>query len=230
MSTWEQVAQEADDAVTAKDVKGCYEILRKAHENGVHHLQLTWRYARALYDMAEETTEKREREKYFKEGLEWAKKAVEEDPNFYASHKWLGILLSAQNEFISTKEKVANAYIIRDHFLKALELKDDDATSLHCMGMWCWNVLQVGWVERQAASLLFGTPPTSTYDDCLKYLLAADKFEPSIHTALAIGNVHLQLKQKDQAKIWYQKAIDLPAGTEAQMRQQAEARKKIASC
>ncbi|KAH9589120.1 Tetratricopeptide repeat [Trypanosoma melophagium] len=230
MSSWEQVVQEADKATDLKDVKGVYQILRKAEESGIHHSELSWRYARSLYDMAEETTDKKEREKYFKEGLKWAQKAVEEDPNMYTSHMWMGILLSSQNEFISTKEKVANACIIRDHFLKSLELKSDNATALHCMGMWCWNVLQIGWVERQAASLLFGTPPTSTYEECLKYLLDADKVESSIHNCLALGNVYMQLKQKDNAKIWYQKALDLPAPTKAKMRQQSEARKKLSSC
>ncbi|ESL08452.1 hypothetical protein TRSC58_03845 [Trypanosoma rangeli SC58] len=230
MSSWEQVVQEADQATKAKDITAAHKILHNAIEGGLHHPQISWRYARSLYEMGEETTDKKVRQTYFKKGLEWGKKAVEEDSNTAAAHKWFSILLSAQNEFVGSREKVANAYIIRDHFLKALELDKDDATAQHCMGMWCWNVLRIGWVERQAATLLFGAPPTSTPEECLKYLLAADALEPTIRNCLAIGDAYLYQNQKVEAKVWFQKAIDLPATTQANRRQQENAKKKLASC
>ncbi|RNF26775.1 regulator of microtubule dynamics protein 1 [Trypanosoma conorhini] len=105
MSSWEQVAQEADQATDAKNITAAHELLKKAIEGGLHHPQIAWRYARSLHEMAEETTDKTARKVYFKEGLEWAKKAVEEDPSIAAAHKWFSVLLSAQNEFISSKEK-----------------------------------------------------------------------------------------------------------------------------
>ena len=61
------------------------------------------------------------------------------------------------------KEKIANSFLIKEHALKALEYKADDASVMHMLGKWCYNVANIGWLERTAASALFASPPTSTY-------------------------------------------------------------------
>ena len=43
-------------------------------------------------------------------------------------------MTSAVGDFVPTKEKIGNAYKIKEHALKALELKADDATTLHLLG------------------------------------------------------------------------------------------------
>ena len=50
-----------------------------------------------------------------------------------------------------------------------------DATLHHMMGVWCYEVASLGWVKRQLASALFGTPPTSTYDEAVAHLLESER-------------------------------------------------------
>lgn len=151
-----------------------------------------------------------------------------QDENNFAAHKWLGILLAEQH--VGTKERIANAYVIRDHFLKAIELDPNDATALHCMGNWCHSVLQIGWIERKAAALLFATPPSSTYEECLKYLLASAKAGNTIHNAKLIGDVYYQQKQYAEAKKWYETAIQMPATSELQKRNRHAAEDGLKKC
>lgn len=73
-------------------------------------------------------------------------------------HKWVGILLGRTGDFIPTKEKIANAFTIKDCFVKALEQNPSDPTLYHCLGQWCYTVASVSWLEKKAASLLFATP------------------------------------------------------------------------
>lgn len=228
MSNWEAIAKEAEEVLAKPDIKGCHEILTKAYDGGERHPEILWRLARSYYEMAEELSDKKEKDPFLKKGLELCKESVEKDGNNFASQKWLGILISEQN--VSTKEKIANAYIIRDHFLKAIELNPTDATSLHCMGNWCYSVLQVGWLERKAAALIFGEPPSSTYEECLKYLLASAEAGNTIHNSTLIGDAYYQQSKYNEAKEWYQKAIDMPATTELQKRNHDKAVEKIKKC
>lgn len=225
---WKAIAAESERILEAKDIKGCHECLMRALESGCRHPEILWRLGRSCYEMAEESTDAEVRNKYFKEGLAYCEESIKGDDNNCAVHKWTGILLAKQN--VSTKEKIANAYLIRDHFLKAVELGPNDANSQHCMGNWCWEILQVGWLERKAAALIFGEPPSSTYEECLKYLLAADKCGPTVHNSILIGDVYYQQSDYENAKKWYQAAIDLPASSELQKRNRADAQKKLAKC
>ena len=43
--------------------------------------------------------------------------------------------------------------------------------SYHLLGHWCYRVAAMSWMERKAASSLFGTPPESTYQETLDYFL-----------------------------------------------------------
>lgn len=228
MADWEAVVAESEAILAKPDIKGCHEYLTKAYEGGNHHPEVLWRLGRSCYEMAEETTDQKLREPYLTLGLQLCRESVQEDPNNFASHKWLGILISAQN--VSTKEKVNNAYKIRDEFLKAIELNPKDPTSLHCMGNWCYSVLKVSWLERKAASLLFAEPPSSTYEECLKYLLASAEAGDTIHNATLIGDVYYQQSKYEDAKKWYQKAIDMPVASELQKRNHKNAVDKLAKC
>ena len=227
---WKAITDAADKLKEASDLQGDYKVLNDAFVAGNQHPQILWRLARACYDLAHETTEKEKRQELVDRGLTLIKKSVEEDPNNFASQKWMGILISATKEFVSTKETIANAFIIRDHFKKAVELNPKDATALHCLGKWCWSVLQISWIERQAASLLFATPPTSTYDECREYLLASHNVEPTIHNCVSLGDLYYQEKNWTEAKKWFELAQTLPVKTERQKRESEDAKKKAASC
>lgn len=227
MSNWEAIAKESEDVLATGNIKGCHEILLKTYEGGNHDPQITWRLARSYYEMSQETTDTAVRGPLLRTALELVQQSVQDDPNNFASHKWLGILISAQ--YVGTKEKIENAYRIRDEFLKAIELNPHDATSLHAMGNWCWSVMQVGWFERKAAALLFATPPSSTYEECLKYLLASAEEGDTIHNAMLTGDVYAKQGKNAEAKKWYEKACGMPALTELQKRQQGEASQKLAA-
>lgn len=230
MST-EEVVLQADNFHKKEDIQSNYKLLEETFQGGNQDPEITWRLGRSCYDMAQETTDKPEKEKQIRRGLELVKASLEAKPDNFAVHKWNGIMLGSLGDFIPTKEKIANAYTIRDHFKKATELNPEDCTSFHCMGKWCWSVLQIGWVERQAASLLFGTPPSSTYEECEEYLLKSAKLEMNqVYNNALLGDLYYQQKKWGDAKTWYQHAIDCPVVTENHKRQNAEAKTKLAKC
>jgi tetratricopeptide (TPR) repeat protein len=226
------VIQQSDEFHAKDDVKNNFAILQNAVENeGLREPELEWRLARAYYQMAQETEDKEQRKDFIFKGYDVAEKAVKAMPDNFATHKWAGVLLGKKGEFLATKEKIANAYIIRDYFAKAIEMNPKDATSHHCFGVWHWNILQIGMVERGIAAVVFGSPPSTTYEECEKCLLASAELDPNqVYNNLLLGDLYYQQKKYAEAKRWYEKAAACPAVTESQKKQTEEAKKRAAKC
>eukprot|EP00796_Vickermania_ingenoplastis_P012356 gene12356-8483_t len=224
---WESIAKAAEDKLAQNDIEGYYKMLDDAYKGGARHPQILWRLAKGCYEMASEfeKSQKDKRNPFLTRGLELAKEAVLEDPSIPQAHKWAGVLLSEQD--VSNKEKIANAYVIRDYFLKSIELNPQDPTSFHCMGSWCWSIMQIGWMERTAATVLFGTPPTSSYEDALKYLQESARLGDSIQNCRLLGDVLVAMNKTVESMIWYQKAVTLPVTCKKDQREHDIAEERI---
>jgi len=109
-------------------------------------------------------------------------------------------------DYVSTTQKIQNAYEVREHALKALELKPGDASTLHLLGRWSLGVARVTWLERKVAQTLFASPPSCTYDDALQWFLKAQEEDPKlVRNSLLIGDTYMLLNMPDKANEWYKK-------------------------
>eukprot|EP01012_Entosiphon_sulcatum_P013856 TRINITY_DN1903_c0_g1_i1.p2 TRINITY_DN1903_c0_g1~~TRINITY_DN1903_c0_g1_i1.p2 ORF type:complete len:243 (+),score=78.27 TRINITY_DN1903_c0_g1_i1:40-729(+) len=223
------IAAQADQLYTDTKIAETFELLTNARAEHPGNTEIEWRYVRALHDVAEESTDKAFKEGKFREGVDIIKVIVEKDTTNYAIHKWAGIMLSKLGDFLPTKEKIANAFIIRDHWRKAIEINPKDSTTYHCLGMWCYKVANIGWIERNAAALLFGSPPESSFQEAVDYLLKCAELDPNhIQNLLALGNAYAGLKDASKAREWYEKCIALPPKRDYDRRTQEEAKEKLA--
>jgi tetratricopeptide (TPR) repeat protein len=232
----ESAISTADELIAKHDVKTAYELMEKvtAAEGGLltgspADVELLWRHARAAYLMGKEV-QGDARKALYEQASNQIQKALAISANG-AVQKWGGIILGGLGEFKATKEKIADAYKIKEHFEKALELIPNDATVHHCLGTWCFQILQIGMIERAAAKVIFGTPPTSTYEECEKHLVRSAELDPaSVLNNKLLGDCFYQQKKYADAKKAYQSAIDLPAETNFMKETQAEARKMLGKC
>jgi hypothetical protein len=224
--SWEDVAKQADALKEKDDVSGNYAILDAAFERGERHAEILWRLGRACYDMGEESTDPQVRMRHFERGLGLANESIQQNPQSFAAQKWKGVLLGSYGDYIPTKQKIANAYTIREHFAKAVELNPQDSTSHYCLAKWCWSMIQISWIERQAANVLFGAPPKCTLDEAKDSLLKSQAIDDAVYTDALLGDVFSAEKKFGDAAKWYKMAAACPAVTESQKRQQAEAAKK----
>jgi len=206
-----------------------FEILSKAQKDYPENVEIIWRFARAHFDMADtKPDDKVWREDMLKKGVVHANKALELDDKNAFSHKWWAIMTSAVGEFLSQKDKIQNAFLIKEHALKANELKPKDSTTLHLLGRWCFNVASLGWFEKKAAAAFFATPPDSSFDEALKFFSEAYDVEPTFRRNLVfLGDTYVQLKKNDKAKEYYQKAIDIPSITAFDQALVNEAKQKM---
>uniref|UniRef100_A0A8C0TEY8 Regulator of microtubule dynamics protein 1 n=1 Tax=Canis lupus familiaris TaxID=9615 RepID=A0A8C0TEY8_CANLF len=170
----EEILEQADYLYESGETEKLYQLLTQYKES--EDAELLWRLARASRDIAQLSgTSEEEKKLLVYEALEYAKRALEKNESSFAAHKWYAICISDVGDYEGIKAKIANAYIIKEHFEKAIELNPKDATSIHLMGIWCYTFAEMPWYQRRIAKMLFATPPSSTYEEALGYFHRAEQ-------------------------------------------------------
>ncbi|KAJ3611398.1 hypothetical protein NHX12_021413, partial [Muraenolepis orangiensis] len=123
---------------------------------------------------------------------------------------WYGIVLNDCGEYEGSKVKLQNSFIIRKHLERALELNPKDPTTIYILGYWCFYFAELSWSLRKLATVIFGTPPTSSYQEALAFFLRAEEVEPGFYSKnlLMLGKTYLALKDLEKARLWLTKAKD----------------------
>ncbi|XP_055489634.1 regulator of microtubule dynamics protein 1 [Leucoraja erinacea] len=222
--TVEEIIDQADYLYGTGEIETLYLLLIK-HKDSTND-EILWRLARASRDLAqlESTTAERKQHLTY-QALEFAEKALEKNASSFAAHKWYAICSSDVGDYEGIKAKIANAYVIKEHFQKAIELNPKDATSFHLMGLWCFTFAEMPWIQQKIASALFATPPSSTYEEALNYFDKAEEAEPNFYSKnlLMLGKTYIKLQNKRLALLWLSKAANYPARNEEDKQVQKEA-------
>lgn len=210
----QKVIDESEALYEKKDFRAMYDLLIPHKES--NDANILWRLARAATEKGK-MGNKDERKQHIYEAWDYIKKALELDDKNFACHKWYGILLDYTGEYEGTQKRISNAFEVKKHFMKAIDLNPSDATTMYCLGYWCFLFADMPWYQRKIASVVFATPPTSTYEEALDYFLKAEKAEPGFYNQnnKMIGLTYLRMKDKENAKIYFQKAVNYqPVATE----------------
>jgi hypothetical protein len=78
------------------------------------------------------------------------------------------------------------------------------------------TISDLSWLERKAAAVLFGSPPESSYDEALKFLLKCDELDPGSwkKNSMLIAQVYYKQRNWAASKEWTEKALAAPIQTE----------------
>jgi len=177
--------------------------------------ELNWRLGRACKKLADAEKNAKAREALTREGLACADRAVAADPQCGPAHKWYAIMLSGVGEFLGTSEKIKNSFVVREHFERATELSPNDATARHLLGLWCFEVAKLSWLEKKAAAALFASPPTATFDDALGHFEAAERMDPGFYpkNRLLLAMACAKVGRVEEARTWRERCLAAPART-----------------
>ncbi|XP_041456077.1 regulator of microtubule dynamics protein 1-like [Lytechinus variegatus] len=208
-------AEEADRLYSANKSTEMYDHLIRFKDTT--HDELLWRLARACWSVGQlASTSKDEKKKLTFDLHDFAQRALKANDQNFASHKWYAISLSEIGEYKGTKEKIENAFTIKDHFVRAIELNPQDATSIHLLGRWYFTFADMGWIQRNLAATVFATPPSGTYDEAIEQFLHAEKVKPNFYSKnlLWLGNTYLKKGDKTSARTYLEKAVNYPVETD----------------
>jgi len=227
-----EVLAKADKMDDDKDFEPLYTFLLELERAYPGDFDVMWRLARANYDMSNEKPP--QRKEFLLQSYAYAQKLLANWPDHYLSHKWYAIVLSALSDFRSTKEKIQESVLIREHCLKAIQLhgKGGDQTLNHLYGRWCFAVASISWMERKLASALFATPPESSYQEALQYFLNAENISDSrdefLENLLWTAHTYHKLGDVAKAKGYYGRAAQVQPKSASDIELVKEAQQKSA--
>ncbi|KAM4689592.1 regulator of microtubule dynamics protein 1 isoform 2-T2 [Discoglossus pictus] len=220
----EDIKEQADYLYGSGETAKLYELLIQYNKS--EDDELLWRLARATRDLAQlSTTKPDEKKRLVYESFDYAKNALAKNESNSAAHKWYGICLSDVGDYEGMKVKIGNAYKIREHFQRAVELNPKDATALHLIGVWCYSFADLPWYQAKIASALFATPPSSSFEEALIYFHMAEEVDPNFYSKnlVYLGKSYLKLNLKEEAIVWLTKAKQYPARSEEDQQVNKEA-------
>ncbi|KAK0161636.1 hypothetical protein PV327_010089 [Microctonus hyperodae] len=222
--TTKKLVAKIDALYDNKEYEKIHDISTKYKDS--QDVEILWRHCRALYYMSK-TASDVEGKKMIYEAYNLIMKAQSICDNHWAVHKWIAILLDSKSSYEGMKERLKQLYTVKQHMMEAIKLNPHDATTLYMLGNWCYSVSDLAWYQRKIASAIFGQVPTSTFEEALKYLEAAEEIDPMFYSQnlLLLAKTYLKLQRKDDA-IKYLKIIgDFPARTDEDQKAKQEATK-----
>ncbi|OQR93188.1 regulator of microtubule dynamics protein [Thraustotheca clavata] len=119
----------------------------------------------------------------------------------------------------------------KEFISRAIELNPTDATSHNILGQWCLAFANLSWFEKKAASALFGTPPTATYDEAVRHFHDAENISPGFwkKNAYLLGETYMKMNNETEAKLWLGKAKAVPIKTTEDKQVHADVEKLLQS-
>ncbi|KAG8197077.1 hypothetical protein JTE90_004344 [Oedothorax gibbosus] len=177
--------------------------------------EILWRLARAVFEKCRNVKENNEKLSCYEDALQLVDKALEINEGCSAAHKWRAIVLDYVWQCKSTKGRIIHSFDVKKHMERAVELNPQDSTSYYLLGKWCYTFADMPWYQRQVAAAIFASPPTSSYEEALRYFEKAESISPSFYSMnlLMIGKCFLNINETDKGVVYIKKAMNYPIKT-----------------
>jgi len=176
-----------------------------------------------------------ERQKNFQKAEYLSRKAIALNKNSAEAHYTYAMALGRINENASSKQKIANAKVIKTESETAVKLNPRLAGAWHVLGRWHRTVAGFNAIEKLMINTMFGgVPEGGSYDSAIECFAKAIELEPKslLHSYELAVSYYERGNDKDDiyAKVWLKKTMALPLLSEEDsetLRKSKELLKKI---
>ncbi|MBK5284542.1 MAG: hypothetical protein JJE25_04010, partial [Bacteroidia bacterium] len=125
------------------------------------------------------------------------------------------LALGRINEYASTKQKIANAKVIKTEAEAAIRFNPKHAGAYHILGRWHGTIAGFNAFEKLMINTMFGgVPEGGSYDRAIECFAKAAELEPDymLHQYQLAESYHERENKNDDtyAKAWLRKAMLLP--------------------
>lgn len=191
-----------------KEAFPMFQSLVKADSNNVNYLQYaSYCYSKYGYYYAPEA----EKMKYYKSAEYLAKKAIKVNEASADAHYAYAMALGRINENASSKQKIANAKVIRGQVDRAIALNPKLAGAYHILGRWHRTIAGFSAIEKAMINSFFGgVPQGGSYDDAIKSFMTAISLEPKyMNHQYELAQTYYEMGKSVEAKLWAKKALEI---------------------
>jgi tetratricopeptide (TPR) repeat protein len=191
-----------------KEALPAFQALIKSDSANVNYLQYgSYIYSKYGFFYAPEA----EKMKYYQTAEYLAKKAIKVNEASADAHYAYAMALGRINENASSKQKIANAKLIKTEADRAVALNPKLAGAHHILGRWHRTIAGFNSVEKLMINSFFGgVPPGGSYDDAVKSFMTAISLEPKALThQYELAQTYYDMGKTIEAKLWAKKALEI---------------------
>lgn len=192
-----------------KEAFPMFQALLKADSNNVNYLQFaSYCYSKfGYYYVAGEA----EKIKMYKTAEYLAKKALKVNEASADAHYAYAMALGRINENASSKQKIANAKLIKAQCDRAIALNPKLAGAYHILGRWHRTIANFSAIEKAMINSFFGgVPPGGSHEDAIKSFMTAIGIEPKyMNHQFELAQTYYDMGKTVEAKLWAKKALEI---------------------
>ena len=191
-----------------KEAFPIFQSLVKSDSANVNYLQYaSYCYSKYGYYYAPEA----EKLKYYKNAEYLAKKAIKLSEASADAHYAYAMALGRINENASSKQKIANAKLIKAEADRAIALNPKLSGAHHILGRWHKTIAGFSAIEKAMINSFFGgVPAGGSYDDAIKSFMKAIALEPKyMNHQYELAQTYYDMGKTVEAKLWAKKALEI---------------------
>ncbi len=231
--SWAQSAQEwiqkGDEAYAKLDNNAALQAYQKAMEQEPNNYEALWKLSRAYVDVGETLKDKDQRRNYYQKAEQYARKAIEVNPNGSKGHLYLSIALGRVALDASPKERIRLSKEIKAEVDKALQLDPNDDIAWHVLARWHRKLATLSWIEKKFANIfLGGVPKEASLEKAVEAFQKAIALNPDhINHHLELAITYEKMGEKAKAIAEYKKVLELPVKDADDPEHKAYARERL---
>jgi tetratricopeptide (TPR) repeat protein len=186
-----------------------------------------WKASRSAVDLGEAESDKGRRTSLYKSAEQYARRAVEANPQDAEGHFNLARSLGRAALSMGTRDRIRYATDVRSQAMEALKINPQHPGALHVMGMWNAEVMRLNGISRAIARNFLGGQVfgSASWKNATDYMEKAVAVEPNrmVHH-LDLAGVYSDVGQKAKAKSEYEAVVKLPVAefNDAKYKREAE--------
>jgi tetratricopeptide (TPR) repeat protein len=203
----------ADEAFSRIDYAEAVALYAGALQERPNDPDVLWRLAR-MYVCLGEVEEDPGRDALLAKAEEYARRCIRADERKAEGHTWLSAALGYTAFYAGPKDQVRLARELEAELERAIALNPGDDAAYSIKGSFCRALGNVGWLERQVASLLWGSIPAGGFEEAEKALHRAIVLAPRVmRHRYELGVLYRDMGRRDDARRMFESAATLPIRT-----------------
>ncbi len=173
-----------------------------------------------------------EKQGYYNYASYLSQKAISLNKTSAQAHYTYALALGRKNENASSKQKIANAKIIRLECEEAIKYDTKLAGAFHILGRWHRTIANFNFIEKTAINTLYGgVPEGGTFEAAIENFSKAILLEPNeILHKFELAQTYVDRNNKGDeimANVWFKKVVEMKPEDETDRELIAKAKGKI---
>ncbi len=176
----EESIRAGDAALSRFDLDAALSAFRDAVQWAPDNYEAVWKLSRALADQGTLTQDRAVRRRLYVDAEQWARTAVRLNPHDSKGHLYLAVAVGKLALFESGRRKVELSKEVQAEAEKAIELNPKEDFAHHVLAIWHREMVELPWLLKKFAELLYGHFPSASLDSALAHLRRAVQLAPDV--------------------------------------------------